>query len=108
MRDKILQNYQEIRHFVNRGILPKTKPTTLAIVDVFRTFQKRKEMRQAREKIPDLSILNSTKANWKEKRRILQEYRTICRELLGRLLLPHIVKIPREKLEKFKQNNKKK
>ena len=107
MSNRIYSKYDSIHNFVNRGILPKTKPETLAIADVFHNFKNNRGVQQSKEQFKELHLLTAKKSNWKERRLVLQKNRTLCRELIGRLLKPHLVYIPRDKLQRFRNKRKK-
>ena len=105
MTQRLYKHYPIIRTYINKGVLPKTKPSTLAIADIFYNLRQTELIQKALENKNKIATLTSKNEDWKVRRKILQDERLLCREVLGRLLKPKPKSISKQKITKYKKKN---
>ena len=103
MSERFYDKYTAVRDFVNRGKLPKTKEETLAIADVFHNHEDNADVKEASEHAEQIQCLTALSHPWKERREALRSQRAVCREVLRRLIEPHLTRIGKKDIKRLRK-----
>ena len=104
MTERFYKNYNVVRDFANNGSIPTTKEAVLAIADILHNNRQHKLVTQATSYAPDFGRLLDSSVSWLERRALLQSENEMVREVIRRLLYPHLTQIKQEEILKLESS----